>query len=123
MWLPRWLGDKELPANAGIEGLISGSGRYPGGGNGNSLQYSCLENWIDRGAWWATVHGVAKSLSDMTAHIPRTYTRASTSFSRLSTASSCRNLEDRYQITGFGEVERGEVVQVNIVVFQSLSHV
>ena len=42
-------------------GLIPGSGRSPGGGNGNPLQYSCLENSMDRGAWWATVHGVAKS--------------------------------------------------------------
>ena len=42
-------------------GLIPGSGRSPGGGNGNPLQYSCLENPMDRGAWWATVHGVTKS--------------------------------------------------------------
>ena len=41
--------------------LIPGSGRSPGGGNGNSLQYSCLENPMDRGNWWATVHGVPKS--------------------------------------------------------------
>ena len=50
-------------------GLIPGSGRSPGEGNGNPLQYSCLENPMDRGAWWATVHGVAKSqtrLSDFT---------------------------------------------------------
>ena len=40
---------------------IPASGRYPGEGNGNPLQYSCLENSMDRGAWWATVHGVAKS--------------------------------------------------------------
>ena len=39
---------------------ISGSGRSPGGGNGSPLQYSCLENPMDRGAWWAIVHGVAK---------------------------------------------------------------
>ena len=52
---------KNLPANAGDEGLIPGSERSPGGGNGNPLQYSCLENPMDRGAWWATVHGVAKS--------------------------------------------------------------
>ena len=39
-------------------GSIPGSGRYPGLGNGNPLQYSCLENFMDRGAWWATVHGV-----------------------------------------------------------------
>ena len=42
-------------------GLIPGSGRLPGEGNGNPLQYSCLENPVDRGAWWATVHGVTKS--------------------------------------------------------------
>ena len=42
-------------------GSIPGSGRSPGEGNGNPLQYSCLENPADRGAWWATVHGVAKS--------------------------------------------------------------
>ena len=42
-------------------GSIPGSGRSPGGGNGNSLLYSCLKSPTDRGAWWATVHGVAKS--------------------------------------------------------------
>ena len=44
-----------------MTGLISRLGRFPGVGNGNSLQYSCLENSMDRGTWWATVHGVAKS--------------------------------------------------------------
>ena len=52
---------KNLPANAGDLGSIPGSGRSPGEGNGNPLQYSCLENPIDRGAWWAAVHGIAKS--------------------------------------------------------------
>ena len=47
--------------NAGDLGSIPESGRSPGEGNGNPLQYSCLENPMDRGAWWATVHGVAKS--------------------------------------------------------------
>ena len=47
--------------NAGDLGWIPGSGRSPGEGNGNPLQYSCLENPMDGGAWWATVHGVAKS--------------------------------------------------------------
>ena len=45
-------------------GLIPGSGRSAGEGNGNPLQYSCLENPMDGGAWWATVHGVSKSLKD-----------------------------------------------------------
>ena len=55
---------KNLPGNAGDTrdvGFIPGSARSPGRGNGNPLQYSCLENPMDRGAWWATVHGVAKS--------------------------------------------------------------
>ena len=51
---------KNLPANAGDAGLIPGLGRSPGGGD-NPLQYSCLGNPIDRGAWWATVHGVSRS--------------------------------------------------------------
>ena len=56
--------------NSGEVGSIPGSGRSPGEGKGNPLQYSCLENPMDRGAWWATVHGVAKSrtrLSDFTS--------------------------------------------------------
>ena len=48
--------------DAGDTGLIPGSGRSHGGGNGNPLQYSCLESPTDRGAWWATVRGVANSL-------------------------------------------------------------
>ena len=53
---------KNPPAGtAGDLGLIPVLGRYPGGGQGNPLQYSCLENLMDRGAWWATVHGVTKS--------------------------------------------------------------
>ena len=48
---------KNLPANAEDPGLTPGSGRTPGGGNGNPLQYSCLENPMDRGAWWAVVYG------------------------------------------------------------------
>ena len=55
---------KNLPGNAGDTrdlGLIPGSGRSPGIGNGKPLRYSCLENSMDRGAWWATVHGVPKN--------------------------------------------------------------
>ena len=47
---------KNLPDNAGDMGLLPGSGRFPEEGNGNPLQYSCLGNLVDRGAWWATVH-------------------------------------------------------------------
>ena len=52
---------KNLLAMQEILGFIPGLGRFPGEGNGNLLQYSCLENSMDRGAWWATVHGVTKS--------------------------------------------------------------
>ena len=52
---------KESAYNAGDPGSVSGLGKSPVEGNGNPLQYSCLENSKDRGAWWATVHGVAKS--------------------------------------------------------------
>ena len=57
----RCLSDKESACQAGDTGWITGLGRSPGGGNGKPLQYSCLENPMNRGAWWATVHGVAKS--------------------------------------------------------------
>ena len=52
---------KSLPAHAADTGSILGLGRSPGEGNGKPLQYSCLENPMDGGAWWATVHGVTKS--------------------------------------------------------------
>ena len=55
---------KNLPASAGDardSGTIPGSGRAPGVGNGTPFEYSCLENFMDRGAWWAKVHGVTKS--------------------------------------------------------------
>ena len=54
---------KESACNMGNLGLIPGSRRSPGEGNGNPFQYSCLENSMDRGAWQATVHGVTKSWS------------------------------------------------------------
>ena len=56
---------KESAHNAGDPGLIPGSGRSHKGGHGNPLQYSCQENSMDRGAWWATVHGVAKSQTQL----------------------------------------------------------
>ena len=63
---------KASTCNAGDQGSIPVSGRSPGEGNGNPLQYSCLENSTDGGAWWATVHRVTKSqtrLSDFTRHL------------------------------------------------------
>ena len=69
MGFPGGSDGKASACNAGDPGLIPGSGRSPGEGNGNPLQYSCLENPMDREAWWAIVHGVAKNrtrLSDIT---------------------------------------------------------
>ena len=66
--LPWWLSGKESTCNSGDigdVGLIPGLGRSPGEGNGNPLQYSCWENPMDRGASWATVHGVAKSQAQL----------------------------------------------------------
>ena len=66
--LPRRLSSKESACNAGAAGdmgLIPGSGRSPGEGNSNLLHYSCLENAMDRGAWWATVHRVAQSWTQL----------------------------------------------------------
>ena len=61
---------KNPPANAGNAGFIPGSRRSPGGGNGSSLQYSCLENPMDRGAWGATVHGVTEKTERLTLSFP-----------------------------------------------------
>ena len=101
---------KSLPANAGdiIDvGSIPRSGRSPGEGNGNPLQYPCLENSINRGAWWATVHGVTKSQDwSNLAHIPRIISVYQWSLSHFIgssevKASAC-NAEDLGSIPGSG---------------------
>ena len=71
--LSRWLSSKESTCNAEDNGLIPGSGRSPGGVHGNPLQYFCLENSMDRGAWQAIVHRVTESYTtestEHSAHI------------------------------------------------------
>ena len=62
---PRWLSGNESACQAGDVSSIPGLGRSPGEGNGIPLLYSCLRNPMDRGAWWATVQGVAKSLTQL----------------------------------------------------------
>ena len=62
---PGGSGGKESTCNAGDPGSIFGSGRTPGEGNGYPLQYSCLENSLDRGAWRATFHGITKSQTEL----------------------------------------------------------
>ena len=61
---------KNLPASAGDTGLIAGSGRFPGGVHGNPVQYSCLENPMDREAWWSTIHGVTRVGHDLATKQP-----------------------------------------------------
>ena len=66
-----WVSGKESVCNVGATGdtgTVPGLGRSPGGDHGNPLQYSCLENPIDRGAWWTTVHRVAKSQTQLSTH-------------------------------------------------------
>ena len=75
--LPKWHSGKNSPANVGDTRdavSIPGSGRYPGEGNGNPLRYSCLENPIDRGGWWATVHGGQREL-DKTEWLKYTHSK------------------------------------------------
>ena len=64
--IPRWLSGKESACNAGDAGSTPGSGRSPGGEHGSPLQYSCLENLVDRGAWWAIVYRVTRSWTWLT---------------------------------------------------------
>ena len=68
MGLPWWLRGKESACNAGATGSIPRSGRYPGGGNGKPLQYSCLYNPIIRGAWKVTVMGL-QSQTQLSTHV------------------------------------------------------
>ena len=98
---------KHLPANAGDSGSISGWGRSAGEGNGNAFQYSCLENPMDRGAWWATVYGVTES--DLT-------TKTSYAFS-VSTCHSllCLTLRDPTDCSPPGSSAHG-ICQARILV-------
>ena len=90
---------KNPPANAGEVGSIPRSGRSSGGGHGNPLQYSCLENPMDRGAWWATVHGVAKScwLTWLSTHVhpSRLHSRLSKGKSWVGRGTFTRKVEPR----------------------------
>ena len=61
---------KESACNAGVPGSILGSGRSPGEGNDNPFQYSCLGNLMDRGSWWATVHGIIRVGLDLQTKSP-----------------------------------------------------
>ena len=75
MFAPFFPGGSEVKAsacNAGDLGSTPGSGRSPEEGNGTPLQYSCLENPMDGGAWWATVHGVAKSQTRLSERLNKT---------------------------------------------------
>ena len=84
-------GGSEVKASAwNVEdpGSIPGSGRSPGGGNGTPLQYSCLENFMDREAWWATVHGVTESRTQLSNTPPKS----------LQMVTSAMKLKDTYSL-------------------------
>ena len=66
---PQVTGGKECTCNAGDTGTVPGSGRPPGEGNDNPLQYSCLENTMDRGAWWVTVDEATKSWTELSDQV------------------------------------------------------
>ena len=80
---------KNLPANVGDVSLIPGSGKSPGGGNVNPLQYPCLRNSMVRGAWLAIVHGVAKSQTWLRT---RTYEETSTREKKQTLGKACKNI-------------------------------
>ena len=90
---------KVSACNAGDLGSIRGLGRSPGEGNGNPLQYSCLENPMNGGAWWAVVHGVAKSRTQLSD-----FTFIFTSFKR------CYKLYSWFESSKFGVIERLEQI-------------
>ena len=72
IYLPRWLSGKESACSArdtAVASSIPGPGRSTGRGNGNPLQYSCLDNSIDRGSWWALIHRIAKSWTQLSTHV------------------------------------------------------
>jgi hypothetical protein len=88
---------KNLPASAGDTGLIPGLGRSPGVGSGNPLQYSCLENPMDRGTWWAAVPGVSKSWTQLSMHIQN---RLTDTENRLGVAKEKRGGRDGLGVWG-----------------------
>ena len=86
---------KESACNVEDPSLIPGSERSPGEENGNPFQYSCLDNSMDMGAWWATVHGVTNSCSVVSEQLRHTHTR--TKVCTLGQMLSCRFLKYQFQ--------------------------
>ena len=102
--LPRWLSGRESAWHAGDVGLIPGSGRCPGEGNGSPLQYSWLGNPMDKGAWQATVHGVARVEHDWLSSRARMHTHTHT-HARSHTYSVMAAVADEYtQLTSMRQV-------------------
>ena len=92
---------KNPPANAGDirdTGLNPGYGRFPGGGHGNPLQFSCLENPMDGGAWWATVHGVTKSQTRLKRLYTHTHTHTHTQYWNLSSVGTVSDTADMNRV-------------------------
>ena len=102
--LPRCLSGTEFTCNAGDIGLIPASGRFPGGGHGYSLQYSCLDNPIDRRAWQATVHRVAKSQTQLK--------RLSTHACMLSGQTLCNPMDYNPPDSSVHEISQARIMEL-----------
>ena len=95
---PGDLDGKESDCNVGDPSLIPGLGRSPGGGNGNPFQYSCLENSMDRGAWWATVHGITKNGTQLSMQVHELLIKV---FPSLRSCGTCWKRNGLIDISGF----------------------
>ena len=100
---PRWLTGKASVCQCRRRGLIPGLGRSPGGGNGNPLQHSSLKNPMDRGAWWATVHEVARSQTQL-SNWPHTHTHTCKFLDNKSHLSSCYTMNIILLIAGIFKI-------------------
>ena len=96
-------GGKASASNVGDLGSIPGLGRSPGEGNGTPLQYSCLENPMDRGAWWVTIHGVSKSWTRLSNFIYHLLSRDA--LEKSSESRMCETYERAARIAHYGELK------------------
>ena len=96
-------GGKASASNVGDLGSIPGLGRSPGEGNGTPLQYSCLENPMDRGAWWVTIHGVSKSWTRLSNFIYHLLSRDA--LEKSSESRMCEAYERVARIAHYGELK------------------
>ena len=119
---PRGSDGKESACNAGDPGSSPGSGRSPWEGNGNPLWYSCLENPIDRRAWWITVHGVTKNGTALSEHT-HTHQCTGVRYERLQGCNERLQMKDMHRVwcASVGGVVRAGPPFWHVVMFTSLA--